>query len=138
MNSVLNRTISDGRLTLLPDPEYDEQFYLCRVESAQRASLELRGTSARLFVGQAIEIDGGHVKTNSATYRYQLTEETSSWLIRWEYFRDRPRPDYEYPLAHVHVNGDFHDDEVAASLRKPLPHLHIPTARVAMEHVIGI
>ena len=60
-----------------------------------------------------------------------------SWLLRWEYFRERPRPDYEYPLAHVHANAEFVDPgPAAAHLDKPPSHLHIPTARVPLVLVL--
>jgi hypothetical protein len=60
-----------------------------------------------------------------------------SWVLRWEYFRERPRPDYEYPLAHLHANAEFVESaRVEARLDKPPAHLHIPTARVPLELVL--
>ncbi len=49
------------------------------------------------------------------------------WLLRWEYFRQPPQPDYPYPLAHLHVNGAL------ASVGRALPKLHVPTGRVPLE-----
>jgi hypothetical protein len=97
----------------------------------------LHGATERLFVSQAIEVVGDHCQTVSYAYGYQSGENKDSWLLRWEYFRERPRPDYEYPLAHVHANVEFVDPAPAeAQLGKPPWHLHIPTARVALELVV--
>lgn len=80
---------------------------------------------------------GNHCQTVSYAYRFQSGEEMASWLLRWEYYRERPRAEYAYPLAHVHVNADFGDLAPAAShLHKPPSHLHIPTARVPLELVL--
>jgi len=59
-----------------------------------------------------------------------------AWLVRWEYFRRPPTPGYEYPLAHVHINAALLDRDAESPLSKPLPHLHIPTARVPFELVL--
>jgi len=80
---------------------------------------------------------GDHCQIVSYGYRYQSCEDRNSWLLRWEYFRDQPRPDYEYPLSHVHVNADFVDAGIAAGHPdKALSHLHLPTARVSLELVL--
>jgi len=60
-----------------------------------------------------------------------------AWLVRWEYFRRPPTPGYEYPLAHVHINAALLDRDAESPLSKPLPHLHIPTARVPFELACG-
>jgi hypothetical protein len=58
-------------------------------------------------------------------------------VLRWEYFRERPRLDYEYPLAHVHANAEFVEPHLSvARLDKPPSHLHIPTARLPLELVL--
>jgi len=82
-----------------------------------------------LFVRQVIEVVDGHCRTEAYSYRLQADASRSSWLIRWEYYRDPPRTDYPYVLAHVHVNGEFLDGE-------PLGRLHVPTRRVPLELVI--
>jgi hypothetical protein len=43
----------------------------------------------------------------SYQYRFSLTDDKPAWLIRWEYYRQPPRPDHPYPLAHVHVNAEL-------------------------------
>lgn len=137
MNSVLNRTVTDARLSLLPIPGRETHFNLACVQNRERVPLALHGVNEVLFVQQAIEVDGDHCQTVSYGYRYQTDGDPNSWLLRWEYFRERPKADYEYPLAHVHVNAEFIDaGSAAAHLQKPLPHLHIPTARVPLELVL--
>ncbi len=78
---------------------------------------------------QLIEVVDGHCQTESYSYRLQADESRESWLVRWEYFRTPPRPDYPYPLAHVHVNAAFVDGS-------PAGRLHIATRRVPLELVI--
>ena len=90
LNSVLNRTVTDARL----------------VENGERVAFALHGVSERLFVRQAIEVVGDRCQTVSYAYRYQSGDDKGSWRLRWEYFRERPRPDYEYPPAHVHANAE--------------------------------
>ena len=85
--------------------------------------------SHRLFVRQIIEVVDERCQTESYSYRLQADDTRDSWLIRWEYFRDTPKTNYPYPLAHVHVNGE---SQTAADLGR----LHIPTRRVPLELVI--
>jgi hypothetical protein len=91
--------------------------------------LELHGAGLRLFVRQTIVVVEGHCQTESYSYRLQAEESPQSWLVRWEYFRDHPRPDYPYPLAHLHVNGSF-------GTRGSASRLHLPTRRVPLELVL--
>jgi hypothetical protein len=104
-------------------------FELTRFVDVGGVPLELHGTSRRLVVRQIVEVVKGHCQTESYAYRLQADEALPSWLIRWEYHRERPKADYPYPLAHVHVNASWHGDE-------PLGGLHIPTRRVPLELVI--
>lgn len=129
INSVLNRTVSDARLSLIARPEDPTAFELTRFVHGASAPLELQGTSSRLFVRQLFEVVDGHCQVESYSYRLQRSDERESWLIRWEYFRQPPRGDYPYPLAHVHFNGDFADGTPAARL-------HIPTRRLPLELVV--
>jgi hypothetical protein len=129
--------VTDARLTLLPIPGQDTHYNLACVENGERVAFALHGVTERLFIRQAIEVVGDHCQTVSYAYRYQSGEDRKSWLLRWEYFRERPRSDYEYPLAHVHANAEFVDPgSAAARLDKPPWHLHIPTARVPLELVL--
>ena len=135
-NGVLNRTVSESRLTVVSDPEHDDQFHLTRLVDRQRVPLELRGTSLRLFVTQAIRVVDGHCRTVSYSYRLQTGEQTNTWLLRWEYFRQPPKSGYEYVLGHVHFNGDFVGSAADLHIQQSPDHLHIPTGRVALELVI--
>lgn len=137
LNSLLNRTVTDARLTLLPIPGRETNYNLACVQNQERVAFALHGIGARLFVQQAIEVSGDHCRTVSYAYRFQTGEDKGSWVLRWEYFRERPRPEYEYPLAHVHANADFVEPNLAEGrLDKPPSHLHIPTARVPLELVL--
>ncbi len=93
------------------------------------APFELHGTAARLLMRQLLVVVDGHCRIESYTYRLQSGDEKESWLIRWEYHREPPRPDYAYPAAHLHVHGEFPG-------REPIGRLHIPTRRVPLELVV--
>lgn len=129
LNVVLNGTITDARLSLLAGHGDESAFEIARLVDDVRAPLELFGSSLRLFVRHTVVVEDGHCRTESYGYRLQSSTEAGSWLLRWEYFRDVPRHDYPYPLAHLHVNGAFADGE-------PINALHIPTSRVPLESVI--
>jgi hypothetical protein len=91
----------------------------------------LHGTTARLRVVQELLVADGRCETRAYQYHFLLGEEKGSWLIRWEYFRQHPRLDYPYPLAHVHMNGQFTPGAAVA-----LPKLHVPTRRIPLELVL--
>jgi hypothetical protein len=129
LNSVLNRTVSDSRLSLIQRPEDPNAFELTRFVEGSPAPLDLHGTLARLFTRQLFEVVDGHCRVESYSYRLQAGNERESWLIRWEYYREPPRADYPYPLAHVHFNGALVDGSEAARL-------HVPTRRIPLELVI--
>lgn len=71
LNSVLNRTVTDARLTLLPIPGQDTHYNLACVENGERVAFALHGVTGRLFVRQAIEVASDHCQTVSYAYRYQ-------------------------------------------------------------------
>jgi hypothetical protein len=129
LNGVLNRTVTDARLSLLPVPGGEGAFEITRFEDDDRVPLELFGSSLRLFVRHTVVVVDGHCRTESYGYRLESGAEAGPWLLRWEYFRAAPRPDYDYPLAHLHLNGAFSDG-------KPVEALHIPTSRVPLESVV--
>jgi hypothetical protein len=82
-------------------------------------------------VSQTIDVsEEGHCQTAAYACRIASGDDKTDWLLRWEYFRSPPKPDYPYPRAHLHVNGAL------ASSDEALPRLHIPTARVPLELVI--
>ena len=129
LNTVLNGTVTDSRLSLIALPGKADVFELTRFVEGASVPLDLHGSPHRLFVRQIIEVVDGHCRTESYAYRLQAGDSVQSWLIRWEYFRDPPKPDYAYPLAHVHANGEWTSSE-------PLDRLHIPTRRVPLELVL--
>ncbi len=129
LNAVLNQTVTDARLSLLALPDDEHAFEITRLVGAARAPLDLLGSPLRLFVRHTVVVCDGHCRTESYGYRLQSGEAAGSWLLRWEYFRDPPRPDYPYSLAHLHVNGSFAGGE-------PIAPLHIPASRVPLESVL--
>ena len=129
LNAVLNATVTDARLSLIALPHADDAFEITRFVDGEEQALDLFGTSLELLAQQTIVVIDGHCRTESHTYRLQREGSPKSWLLRWEYLRDRPRPDYQYPLAHVHVNA-------ATDSGEEVGRLHIPTRRVPLELVI--
>lgn len=86
----------------------------------------LLGSSLRLLLSQTVEVNEGHCHTITYAYRLATGDAKSNWLLRWEYFRRPPKPDYPYPLAHAHINAALLDADVESMLVKPAPHLHCP------------
>ena len=89
----------------------------------------LLASSLRLFVRQILIVVDGHCPTESYEYRLQRDDARQSWLIRWEYLRNPPRPEYAYPAAQVHVDGEWERAEA-------LDRLRIPTRRMPLELVV--
>lgn len=99
-------------------------------------SFGLLGSSLRLAVSQTVEVTEGRCHTASYAYRVASGDAKGDWLLRWEYFRSPPRPDYPYPLAHAHANAALTDPAAVDIADKPMPSLHLPTARVPLELVL--
>jgi hypothetical protein len=129
LNRALNRTVSDSRLSIVPLDDDGDAFQLTRVVDREDAPLELNGTAARLSVQQLVVVEDGRCRTESYVYRLQADESPKSWLIRWEYARERQHPDYPYPTAHLHVNGTFPDGT-------PIDRQHIPAPQMPLELII--
>jgi hypothetical protein len=71
LNGVLNRTVSDSRLSVDKIAGYTDGFEVARVVDGANASLDLDGTTARLFVRLVVAVEDGHCRTESCTYRLQ-------------------------------------------------------------------
>jgi hypothetical protein len=129
LNSVLNKTATEGRLTLVAHDDAPLDF---DVISRDRA-LKLNGCRLWLFVSQRVQVEGAKVHTLLYSYRLQTTaaDRRGSWLVRWEYLRERPS-DNPYVLSHLHVRGSLDNYKPP----KPLPDMHIPTDRVPLELVL--
>jgi hypothetical protein len=128
----LNATVSRSRLSIIRDRTVERpRFDITRVVAGRVRPLELHGTSACLLVQQKIDVDVERARclTVTYTYRYQADERPESWLFRWEFLRERPRPDYAYPLAHFHLNGTLVDGHDVARV-------HFPTRRLPLELVL--
>jgi hypothetical protein len=129
LNSVLNRTVSDSRLSITPIAGYPDAFELIRVVDEANAPLELDGSTARLYVRMVVVVEDGRCRTESYAYRLQADESMRSWLVRWEYVSDPSPADVGYPQAHVHVNGKFPDQSA-------IGRLHIPTRQMPLELIV--
>ena len=130
LNSLLNRTVSDARLSLIGDPSHPARFTRACLRGTTPTSFALHGSNVRLLVVQTLEVE--QCRTVTYQYRLSLGEDKPSWLIRWEYFRHRPTTAYLYPLLRVHVNAQLLSGGAVAVL----PKLHIPTRRVPLELVL--
>lgn len=128
---MLNSTVSDARLSLLTRPAASARYRIACVHDARPVAFAMHGTSLRLYVEH--EVDVADAIAHTASYRYvlQASDTPDSWLLRWEYLRERPSG-YVYPLGHLHVRAGLPGDVAT----KPLERLHIPTARVAVELVL--
>ena len=126
LNRVLNRTVSDSRLSVSPatDDGDGDTFELERLVEGEDVPLELHGSTARLSVRQVVVVKDGRCKTESYEYRLQADESRKSWLMRWEYERERPRRDYPYPLAHMHIRATYPDGTPIDG--HPVDRHHIP------------
>jgi hypothetical protein len=134
LNSVINRTVSKSRLSVVLEKGTDPpHFDLVRLVDKRVTPLVLNGTSALLLVQHKIEVVDEHCATLTYTYRYQRNEDPDSWICRWEYFRRPPKPDYRYSLSHVHVNADL---ARKAGPGEDVHGFHFPTARVPLELVL--
>lgn len=121
---------------MLPQPFAADHFLIACVDGDRTNSFALRGSPLRLLIAHTVEVEGDKFHTVSYAYRLMTEDAKDAWLIRWEYARRPPTSDYRYPLAHVHVNMAFADAAVEGRLKKTVPHLHIPTARVPLELVM--
>ena len=131
LNGILNTTVTDGRLSLVPDPRHPASFHFSARSDGEDVAMPLHGSRLFLFVKQIVVV-GDHVQTQQYSYRLQCDpRDRRSDILRWEHSRDRPEG-YGYALSHVHINGEL----VADPPTKTTPRIHIPTGRVALELVL--
>ena len=136
LNWLLNQTVSDARLTLVPSPRDEQEFALAHVVNGLITPLELRGSRSLLFVEHRIAVVDARCATQSYSYRVHHGPERADWLVRWEYLRDPPSPHYEYPLGHVHLNAAWVGAEGESLTAKAPKKLHFATGRVPFELVL--
>jgi hypothetical protein len=131
LNGVLNRTVSKSRLTALRDKTVEHpRFDITRYVDGATHPIQLNGSSLLLRVQQKIEVVGERCQTVTYQYRLQRNGDRESWLVRWEFYRERPRVDYPYPLAHLHLNANLADSG------EDVHGFHFPTRRVPIELVL--
>jgi hypothetical protein len=136
LNRVLNQTVSDSHLSVSPvtgDGDGDT-FKLERLVERENVPLQLRGTTARLSVRQLVVVKDGRCRTKSYVYRLQADESLKSWLMRWEYEREHPDPDYPYGLAHMHIRATSPDGTPIDA--HPVDRHHIPAPQMPLEEII--
>lgn len=124
---MLGRTVSHARLSLLPRPAAPARFLIACVQGGRPVSFALKGTPLRLYLEHEVEAHDGIAHTASYRYVIQADEAHDSWLVRWEYLRERPTGS-----PYVHVRAEPGADFAV----KPFERLHLPTARVAFELVL--
>jgi hypothetical protein len=129
LNGVINRTVSDSRLTAIRRTDTPtDRFLITRLVSGAEAPL-LLDHHTTLLVQHDTEVNLESGRCETVTYTYRL-ERDGKWVIRWEFFRKPPKPSYEYPLSHVHVNTATPNCPT-----KEFSHLHVPTRRVPLEMI---
>ncbi len=108
-------------------------------ERVSSSPLRLNDDSGFLRLTMQLRIDHGphkYLKVATSCIQYQRLEEDSdkSWVFRYDYFREKP--DYKYPLAHLHINGN----PCCSCLPdgKELRRVHFPSGRVSIESVIRL
>jgi hypothetical protein len=67
LNSLLNRTVSDARLSLIGDPSHPARTTLACLRGTTPTSFALHGSNVRLLVVQTLEVDGEHCR--AVTYQ---------------------------------------------------------------------
>ena len=130
LNGVLNRTVSRSRLTAVRDKTVSHpRFDIVRYVDGASQPLELHRSPLLLSAQQKIDIDGDRCLTVTYQYRLQADDDPRSSLVRWEFFREKQKPDYDYPLAHMHLNA-------ALASGENIHRFHFPTRRVPLELVL--
>jgi hypothetical protein len=117
LNGVVERTISDSRLSLIEVPGDRSAFELTRLVDGASAPLEFDGTTARLFVQQVFVVEDGDCITDSYSYLLQEDASIESWRLRWDYCRDPPPAESANAGGYVRVNGTWINGEPASTQR---------------------
>jgi hypothetical protein len=83
-----------------------------------------------LFIRQEVTLFRDNVRTESAIYRFQLSEndDENDWVFRYEYDRVEG---LTKPHAHFHINAT---DNVEG---RDVSKLHFPTGRLSIEQIIA-
>lgn len=122
LNRTLNTTVTHARLEIRALPD-GTRFDIAHYRDGRVAPFELNGGEGQLRVLHQVQVDDdGLPHTHRYSYAF-MTGPAADWAFRYEFNRVPPRPDYRYPLAHVHVAGD-------------MGKLHFPTRRMPLELVL--
>jgi hypothetical protein len=70
------------------------------------------------------------LKVVESSYQYQLDDDGTHWVVRYDYLRD---PQGAHPPGHVQINGTF-----AARVDGDMRRIHLPTGRVSLEAILRL
>jgi hypothetical protein len=136
LNAILNRTVTDSRLTLLAGPHPDI-WLVTRYQNGKTLPLELR-PSGFLFFRQLVsrEIDPDpavkdHIIVQEAVYTFALTEnQDEDWVFRYEWNRSQSKQ--SRPHSHLHIKAVhpvFRDID--------FERVHLPVGRLSIEQILA-
>lgn len=136
MSGLLNRTITDARLSLAHRKGKTFAQFAFRDEQDMPIAAPLFSGNLFLAASQQLEVrqDNGRWRLYTLEYNYHLLEQPSPdsrWIIRWEY-KSHSRLRNEHPRHHVHL--DVKLPTPVGELN--LDHLHLSTGWVTLEEVI--
>lgn len=141
LSSLLTGTITDIPLVCQIPREGDPQALIrFRGENRESRTIAL-GNGLRIYVFQRIlpnPDDSRKVTTAEYQYSYGFGEPyKEKWIARWDYVpEEEEKPEYSYPVAHVHFNGTSSGYGEFGGKDKPLHKLHFPTKRIALENFL--
>lgn len=125
LNGVLNRTITDSRLSILT-AEGEDTYQLTRLQNRVRSPLELRPSGWLLF-RQTVRVgEKDTIIVVAASYQYYL-DVPDLWLFRYDHELELSETK---PRTHLHVNGTSHQGG-------DLKAIHFPTGGISAERVIA-
>lgn len=124
LNRLLNRTITESRLTQLRVEGLPDHALITR-RSSEGTALNL-GQGRWLEFAQNANLADGAVTVTRAVYQYS---DRGGWHFRYEY--DRP-PKAGKPQCHLHVNGRH---PITQELQNDI---HFPAGRISVEHLIWL
>ncbi|HVO62234.1 MAG TPA: hypothetical protein VMT53_14955 [Terriglobales bacterium] len=136
ISSLLNRTITDARLSLTHLKDKPFAQFAFRDEADMPIAAPLFSKNLFLAASQHLEVrpEAGKWRLYTLEYNYHLLEAPSPdsrWIIRWEY-KSHKRLRNEHPRHHVHLDVTLKTS--AGDLN--LDHLHLSTGWVTIEEVI--
>jgi hypothetical protein len=138
MGAAVNASISKAPISYV-EAGGPTRWYMGHIKDKLPAPMLLtNGAYLRIYHLLGVRRKAKFLTTLEYSYTYQATpDDDDEWIFRYEYIRKADGA-YDYPRAHVHVNGR----PGAYKAAKAFPTLHLPTGgRVTIEdmirHLIG-